>query len=147
MGSVSHVYEMTAFSNTCHYSHRSHLAHQGHIPGGNYVRRVSDRVSEFGSENVGCSLFFRQWPYVWLQSRTCKGTFVEIILQVCFKSYFVLLGSQPRYRRLHEPRPYVWPWLGEHFSKSYFKLYFMLSGSRLGSQPRYRRLCPKPRPP
>ena len=34
-----------------------HLARQGHIPGGNYVRRVSDRVSEVGSENLGVSLF------------------------------------------------------------------------------------------
>ena len=35
----------------------NHLARQGHIPGGNYVRRVSDRVSEVGSENLGVSLF------------------------------------------------------------------------------------------
>ena len=34
-----------------------HLARQGHIPGGNYVRRVSDRVSDVGSENLGVSLF------------------------------------------------------------------------------------------
>src|ERR1700761_7677978 len=62
-----------------------HLARQGHIPGGNYVRRVSDRVSEFGSENVSCSLFFRQWPYVWPSLRECFS-----------KSHFVLSGSQPR---------------------------------------------------
>ena len=40
-----------------HGARHSHLARQGHIPGGNYVRRVSDRVSEVGSENLGVSLF------------------------------------------------------------------------------------------